>query len=320
MGVYRSGAPMDRVATDLLGPFPVTYSKNRYILVVMDTFTKWVEAYAIPEFSAKTVAKKIVYEFISRFGAPLELHSDQGRNYEAQLFKDICEMLEIHKTRTSPYHPSSNGMVERFNKTLLNMLSAYTDDKQRNWDEDLPLLTAAYRSCEHDSTGYTPNRLMLGREVHLPVHLAMGASPKASSHESWDAYVHELNDEMSAIHAFARKHLESATRRQKKDYDSRAHLKRYQEDDLVYFRDDTKVIGLNPKLKNRRWAGPAVIVRKISDLLYEVKVSEKKSKILHHDRLKEYLSDDVPEWIKKFRRAKAAKEKKKSQDPKSKSA
>ena len=73
-------------------------------------------------------------------------------------------------------------------------------------------------------------------------------------------------------------------------------------------------------MKNRRWAGPAVIVRKISDLLYEVKVSEKKSKILHHDRLKEYLSDDVPEWIKKFRRAKAAKEKKKSQDPKSKSA
>ena len=108
---------MDRVATDILGPFPQSSSGNRYILLVGDYFTRWIEAYAIPEFSAKTVAEKSVYEFFSRFGTPLDLHSDQGRNYEASLFKEVCRLLEINKTRSSPFHPQSNGMIERSNKT-----------------------------------------------------------------------------------------------------------------------------------------------------------------------------------------------------------
>ena len=77
---------MDRVATDILGPFPQLKSGNRYILLVGDYFTRWIEAYAIPEFSAQTVAHKLVYEFFSRFITTFDLHSDQGRNYEATLF------------------------------------------------------------------------------------------------------------------------------------------------------------------------------------------------------------------------------------------
>ena len=155
---------MDRVATDIVGPFPVTKNGNRYIVVIGDYFTKWMEAYAIPDFSAGTVAKKIVFEFFSRFGIPLDLHTDQGRNYESQLFSELCRLLEINKTRSSPYHPSSNGMIERFNATLLNMIAIHVDKHQRNWDENLALLTSAYRTCTHDSTGYSPNMLMLGRD------------------------------------------------------------------------------------------------------------------------------------------------------------
>ena len=83
LGDYRSGAPMDRVAIDILGPLPLSKQGNRYVLVVMDCFSGWTEAYPIPDFSAKTVADVLVNHFLSRFGYSLELHSDQGRNYES---------------------------------------------------------------------------------------------------------------------------------------------------------------------------------------------------------------------------------------------
>ena len=89
---------MDRVATDIRSPFPQSESGNRYVLIVGDYFTRWIEAYAIPEFSAKTVAQKLVHEFFSRFGTPFDLHSDQGHNYEFQLFKEVCELLKVNKT------------------------------------------------------------------------------------------------------------------------------------------------------------------------------------------------------------------------------
>ena len=183
---YSVGAPMDRVATDILGPFPQSSSGNRYILLVGDYFTRWIEAYAIPEFSAKTVAEKLVYEFFSRFGSPFDLHSDQGQNYEASIFKEVCRLLEINKTRSSPYHPQSNGMIERFNRTLLDMIAVYTDQNQTDCDKYLPMLTSVYRSCAHEKTGYTPNLLMLGREVNLPIELALGAvaEPQKNIEES----------------------------------------------------------------------------------------------------------------------------------------
>ena len=115
---------MNRVATDIVGPFPQLKSGNRYILLVGDYFTRWIEAYVIPEFSAQMVAHKLVYESFPGFGTPFDLHSDQGCNYEATLFKEVCKLLEINKTRFSPYHPQSNEMIEKFNRTLLDMIAA----------------------------------------------------------------------------------------------------------------------------------------------------------------------------------------------------
>lgn len=127
-----------------------------------------MEAFPVKDQGAETMAKTLVNDFISRFGAPLELHMDQGRNFESALFKNICQLFQISKTRTTPYHPASNGQVERFNCTLLQMIRCYADQTQKNWDEHLPLLTAACHSAQHSSTGFTPNMLMLGREVHQP--------------------------------------------------------------------------------------------------------------------------------------------------------
>ncbi len=159
---YSVGYPLDRVVTDITGPFPVSDSGNKYILVVMDSFTKFVEAYAIPDQRAETVANKIVFEFLLRYGLALDLHSDLGRNYMSELFRQVCCLLEINQTHTSGYRAMANGMVERFNASLLNMIVTYVNEEQSNWDVYLPIVTSAYRSSVHETTGYTPNQLMFG--------------------------------------------------------------------------------------------------------------------------------------------------------------
>ena len=89
------------------------------------------EAYAIPNQEAVTVARVFVDEFVSRFGAPLQVHSDQGRNFESNVFKQMCNFFSIHKTRTTSFRPQANGMVERFNRTLLNMIAMYCNKNQK---------------------------------------------------------------------------------------------------------------------------------------------------------------------------------------------
>ena len=115
-------APLDRLSTDILGPLPETPRHNRYILIVVDYFTKWVEVFPVPDQMAKTCAAVIVNEVIAHLGSPLDLHSDQGRKYESDIFKELCSLFEVRKTRTSPRNPKCNGAVERF---ILRMIKAY---------------------------------------------------------------------------------------------------------------------------------------------------------------------------------------------------
>ena len=99
---FRVGFPLDRLAMDVMGPLPVSKNNNKYILVIGDYFTRWMEAYPLPNQQAENVARCLVFEFFNRWGIPLELHSDQGRNFESDLIKHLCKLLDITKTRTTP--------------------------------------------------------------------------------------------------------------------------------------------------------------------------------------------------------------------------
>ena len=125
---YPSRYPMERIAVDILGELPHTERGNKYILVVSDYFTKWTESIPMTDMKAKTVVQLMVTEVIARFGVLRIIHSDQGRQFESELFHEMCKILQIEKTRTTLYHPHSDGMVERFNKTLATILSMYVEE------------------------------------------------------------------------------------------------------------------------------------------------------------------------------------------------
>ena len=128
---------MQMVATDIMGPFPITTQGNKYILVASDYFTRWVEAYAIPNQEATTVAGKVVNNMFCHFGLPEQLHLDMGAQFESRVVKEMCNMLDINKTHTTPYHPQSDGLVERANRTIQNMLTTATNGQAGDW-EDYP--------------------------------------------------------------------------------------------------------------------------------------------------------------------------------------
>ncbi|CAI5681311.1 unnamed protein product [Oreochromis niloticus] len=167
---------------------------NCYVLVAMDYFTKWPEAYAIPDQEAETVADVLVEGMFSRFGTAETLHSDQGRNFESKVFAAMCERLGIKKTRTTPLHPQSDGLVERFNRTLAQQLAILTSEHQQDWDYHLPLILMAYRSAVQDSTQCTPALLMLGRELRTPAELAFGKPPDAPEVPPGRDYARKLQD------------------------------------------------------------------------------------------------------------------------------
>ena len=182
--VCNVGAPMERVEMNIPGPLPVSNRGNKYILVVGDYFSKWTEGYAIPNQEAATVAIVFVEEFVCRYGVPLQVHTDEGRNFEAELFQQMGKHLGADKTRTTAFHPQSDGMIERLNRTMEDLLAKTVSDNQKDWDECLPFVMMAYRSSTHESTGFSPTELMMGREVSLPIDLIVVGSSRGDRNYS----------------------------------------------------------------------------------------------------------------------------------------
>ena len=299
LGQYHAGSPMERLHIDILGPFTPSAKGNQYVLMIVDQFTKWLECFALPSQGAEEVARCVVDQFIARYGCPLEIHTDQGRNFDGKLFASICQLLQITKTRTTPYRPCSNGQVERYNRTLLQLIRCFLRNNQNTWDEYLQQLAGAIRSTVNRNTGFTPNMMMLGREVMGPVDLLFGNCDDKL--DSSAEYVIKLKDILGQVHTLAREHLESSQLTQKRDYDLKLKVNTYEVGDFVYKLDQSKKKGQSPKLQPI-WKGPLLVTQVLSPILFQV-ADRRKTYILHHDRLKPCGDREIPLWLRRKRHA-----------------
>ena len=240
---------MERVAFDILGSLPRILRGNVYILVVADYFTRWTEAYPMRSQEAITFGKKFVNEFICRFSAPLQILTDQRAQFQSQLFCEMCHLLDISKTRTSAYHPQSDGMVERFNRTLGNMLSLFVKDHQRDWDVHVPMVMIAYCSTIQETTSVSPNKMMMGREVNMTIDWLFGGPVEAKEATYGSKYVAELQEKLKLGHEWAGIHLKKGTERPKKLYDLKITSQGYKRVQFVWVNTPYKKKGLSPKLQ-----------------------------------------------------------------------
>ena len=292
---YDAGLPMEEICIDLKGPYPESDRGNKYVLVVVDSFTKWMEAYPIPNAEAKTVAEKLVMEFISRFGVPFWIKSDQGRQFQSEVFEKICELLGVEHRTSTAFHPQGNSRAERMVKVVGNLLSAFCTS-QKTWDDNLPLMTLAYRSTLHEVTGFSPNYMTFGREVYLPLDLMIGSLPEAQR-DAAPEYIGKLKERLESCFQAVRSHLKDYGERQRKYYNLKKRGEDFKIGQLVYAMEKTRKIGVSPKL-SPRWKGPYLVIQKCGGV-YEVQVNSRSSKLLHFDLLKPCYSDTFPGWIKR---------------------
>ncbi|KFD62870.1 hypothetical protein M514_24910 [Trichuris suis] len=277
----HGGSQGKRICLDFLGPFTETTGGNRYLLVVSDSFTKWTEAFPVKDMEGATTASVLVREWFCRYGLPEEILTDQGRTFVSDLMKSVCTLLDIRRLRTSAYHAQSNGQVERFNRTLLTMLSVTAEERPFDWDEQVPLHLFAYRTSVHSSTGITPFHAVFGHEAKLPADVMYGPPPERMEIH---AYASELRRNLEEAYTRARQYIGQAQKRQKELFDRKANFKPLHVRDLVWLLDPSRASG---KLY-QPWTGPFKALEAVGMVNYKVQHVDRPSAVMvvHYDRLK----------------------------------
>lgn len=166
LGKFPQASRFEHIHVDIVGPLPTTQDGYRYLLTIVDRHTGWPEAHPIKEICAETVSKAIYEVWISRFGCPIRITSDQGRQFESNLFKSLVKMLGVDKIRTTPYHPQANGAVERFHRTLKAALMAKLD--HGGWIDELATVMLGIRTATRADTGISAAELTYGQTLRLP--------------------------------------------------------------------------------------------------------------------------------------------------------
>lgn len=273
--------PMERIFLDIVGPLPVTYNGNRFILTFEDDLTKYSDAIPLPNSEAETLAEAFVTHIICKFSAPEVVLTDKGVNFLSNLFRAICKILKSKKINTSPYHPQANP-VERMHRGLKEYLRAYVDKDKLDWCTWLPYAMFVYNTTPHSATGYTPFELFYGRIAKFPMPL----TNRVDTNYNYDNYANIMKSKFQHSHQLARETILKNKNKSKAYYDKNAKEVKYHVGDLVLLRNEQR--------KNKLyeiWQGPYEVISTISDQNYRIQMRKNRTEVVHVNRLKLYKED-----------------------------
>ncbi|EFA11705.1 Retrovirus-related Pol polyprotein from transposon 412-like Protein [Tribolium castaneum] len=256
------------VSMDIVGPLNVTSSGNKYILTCMDYLTRYPECMPIKDMKAETVARAFITNVILRHGTPRILLTDCGTQFVSDLFTEVCLKLQIEKIQTSPYRPSTNGVIERMHHVLKIMLSHYVTDEESDWDEMLPYVLMAYRNRRHDATNESPFFLMFGRDMELPFYTLI--KPDRVRYNLDSHYPEELMARMKKVLLQAADYSEAINFKRRDRLNRNRKLRDFQIGDRVYL--------YTPAVKGKKlaskfypkWTGPFRIIAQTGAVNYKI--------------------------------------------------
>ena len=196
---------------------------NSNVLVITDHFMRYSQAYVTMNQQAATAARVFVREFINNYGWPTKIPADQGQTFNGKLFTALCKEAKIHKLRTSPYHPQTNGQLKRFNRTLMTMLGTLPEDKKVNWQDWVSILCHAYNYTVTKVTGYSPYFLMFRRQPRIPVDEVFDVTFPKTNRNTMKQYVQTLQKRLEWAYKIAKEHIDKEVGHRKLYYDRKVH-------------------------------------------------------------------------------------------------
>ena len=265
----------------------------RNVLVVVDHFTRYVQAFVTKNHTARTTARVLYNNYFSVFGFPQRLMSDQGMEFCGKVIAAMCSLLGVEKIRTTPYHPQMNGSAERVHQTLQRMIGKLDPEKRRKWPAHIGSIIIAYNSTRSLVTGYSPYYLMFGRRPRLPIDLLFPMCRTQMLTRTIDEYVASLYDRLRESLVIAQDCAIKETQRQKRLYDRKVGAVELRPGDHVLVRLDV-FRGQRRKLKNRWGDDLHTVVSRVADGIpaYVVKNNRTgKKKVVHWARLLLWLAD-----------------------------
>ncbi|UYV61596.1 hypothetical protein LAZ67_1005488, partial [Cordylochernes scorpioides] len=281
--------PFERIGIDFVGPLPSTKNRKKWIIVLSDYYTRYAETRAVSEATVKEVSKFLVEDIFLRHGAPQYLISDRGSQFTSNLMKEVMKTCKIKHCFTTSYHPQTNGLTERLNRTLINMLSMYVNTDQKNWDEILPFITHAYNTTIQETTGYSPFFLMFGRE---PTSLLDDRNISVDiDKDDYDEYIKHHLDKINRTRKLVINNTIKTQERMKKNYDKKHVERSYEPGELVAVWTPIRKIGKCEKLL-RKYFGPYRILKKLSNVNYLIEPKDNPGQdplIVHVSRIKPYF-------------------------------
>ena len=290
--------PFQMISVDVLGPFVAAEgSGNRYVLVYCDHLTRWVETVAFRRNDSAVMARVLVERIMCRHGAPQTVLSDRGRPFMSSLAKEVYRLLRVKKVSTAAYRPQTNGMPERFNRTLASMLSMYVNSKHNDWDVYLPYVTFAYNTTVHNGTKETPFFLLYGREARLPIDsMLLPTAPHED--QSVEEYRAELVEGLKVAHEFGRDALLRSKQQTELSRGSGKRVPEFAVGDLVMVKNPAlnAAPGLTRKLTNA-WVGPFTVLAKMGPTTYRVTGVTPQGRAVSINRLKKHYDYEHPESV-----------------------